>query len=656
MPECFSLSRMRNDSVKRDGERSRLGCCSVRHAPNSIPRRANYPVGRPATECQRRGRRWQRPRRARSLIPTESFRLRERAGAGVSRIAASSQAAALVVLGSFSLFSASCIVRAAAPTLDHFYPVAVQLGSTNSVAAIGKFDPWPPKVWVDAPGIVFNAETNSGKFSVEIATNATVGPHLIRLFNEQGASTLRFLIVTQEPQSSEQEPNDDFTKPQAMDHLPLSLNGRLDKSGDVDSFAVTLEAGQTLIASLEAYTLASPMDAVLRLVDSRGVQVTLNDDDGRTPDPLLAWTAQSAGTYVLQVFGFAYPAVSDVKFTGGNACVYRLHLSRGPCLHYTLPLGVQRGARTRLRLLGWNMGSSLGREFEFDGTGLSAETREVALAIPDFENVLTVPVGDGPELIETELNNSTNDATHLDVPGAVTGSIEKPGDEDRFTFAAKKGGALLLEVQSASLGFPLDARLKVEDAKGKELAKKDDTVNADPMLEWTAPEDGTYFAAVGNVLHRGGPDCLYRLSIRRAVPGLKAVAVSNAFAIEPGKTNDIKVTVTRLHGFESKLTVSARGLPEGLTIEPVEVPDKGGEVLLKLVASADAKPFAGAIQIVVTETESGTEHHAISELISSTTDNGVPQGFKKLVIESTDQLWLTVLSVPAQKPEAEKKH
>ncbi|PYJ63091.1 MAG: hypothetical protein DME24_01935 [Verrucomicrobia bacterium] len=272
-------------------------------------------------------------------------------------------------------------MSAAAPTLDHLYPVAIQIGSTNTITAIGKFDPWPAKVWVDAPGIVFNAETNTGKFTVEVATNATVGPHLIRVFNEQGASGPRFLIVTREPQSSEQEPNDDFTKPQTMDHLPVSLNGRLEKSGDVDSFAVTLEAGQTLVASLEAYTLASPIDAVLRLVDSRGVQVTLNDDDGRTPDPLLVWTSKSAGTYILQAFGFAYPATSDVKFTGGNACVYRLHLARGPCLRYTLPLGVQRGARTTLRLFGWNMSSSLGREFEFDGAELPAETREVALVI-----------------------------------------------------------------------------------------------------------------------------------------------------------------------------------------------------------------------------------------------------------------------------------
>src|SRR6185503_6408822 len=108
------------------------------------------------------------------------------------------------------------------------------------------------------------------------------------------------------------------------------------KTGDVDSYAVTLESGQTLIAALDAYTLASPVDAVLRVVDARGVQMALDHDHGRTLDPFLVWTATAAGTYVLQVFGFAYPPASEIRFTGGNSCVYRLHLSRGPCLHYTL--------------------------------------------------------------------------------------------------------------------------------------------------------------------------------------------------------------------------------------------------------------------------------------------------------------------------------
>jgi hypothetical protein len=210
-------------------------------------------------------------------------------------------------------------------------------------------------------------------------------------------------------------------------------------------------------------------------------------------------------------------------------------------------------------------------------------------------------------------------------------------------------------VQSASLGFPLDARLKIEDAKGKELAKKDDRVNADASLEWSAPEDGPFYAVVGNVLHRGGSNCLYRLTINRPVPALKAVAANNAIAIEPAKTNDIKVALTRLHGFQSKLTLSIKGLPEGLAAETADVPEKSGEVVLKLVASADAKPFSGAVQIAATEVDSGVEHRVICELISSTVDNGVPQGFKKLVIGSTDQLWVTVLPPPAKQEPGVKR-
>src|SRR5437773_3187179 len=115
----------------------------------------------------------------------------------------------LVLLLSFELCCWSFASRAAVPTLDHLYPVALQVGTTNSVTAVGKFDPWPPKVWVDSPDILFKPETNSGKFTLEVATNATVGPHLVRLFNGQGASGSRFLIVTSEPQLAEQEPNDD---------------------------------------------------------------------------------------------------------------------------------------------------------------------------------------------------------------------------------------------------------------------------------------------------------------------------------------------------------------------------------------------------------------------------------------------------------------
>ena len=543
---------------------------------------------------------------------------------------------------------------AAAPVLDHLFPAALQNGTTNLVTAVGTFEPWPPQVWIAGPGIRFEPTTNKGIFTVVITLNAPTGPRFVRAFNAEGVSAPRFLMVAREPQLAEQEPNDDFAKPQVIEPLPAALNGRLEKSGDVDSFAVKLAAGQTLVASVEAYTLMSPLDAVLRIVDGRGVQLAWNHDDGRTLDPFLAWTAPTADTYVVQVFGFDYPAGSDIRFTGNARCVYRLHLSTGPVLRHTLPLGVRRGAVTTLDLAGWNLDPTNDHRTAFDGSGLSAEVTHVGFLQPGTDRPIDLPVGDGPETIEVEPNNSSAQANPLAVPGAVTGCISIAGDEDRFAFSAKKDEKLSLEIQSAAFGFPLDAWLKLEDANGKELASNDDSTGADPRLEWTAPADGTFFAVVGNLLHRGGTEHLYRLSVSRPVAAMKATVAENAFTVEAGKTNEVKVTITRLHGFDTKLTASAKGLPNGVQAAAVEVPEKGNEAVLKLVASAEAKPFSGPIQIILTENGSRREHIAAMELISAGENNGVPQGYKRLVLGSINQLWLTVLSPPPKKTEEKK--
>ena len=220
---------------------------------------------------------------------------------------------------------------------------------------------------------------------------------------------------------------------------------------------------------------------------------------------------------------------------------------------------------------------------------------------------------------------------------------------------AKKGELLQWEVQSAGFGFPLDAWLRVDDATGKELARNDDGLGPDPRLEWSAPEDGTYYAVVGSLLHRGAADYLYRLAVTRPVPSLKASVAENAFVLELGKTNEIKVTLTRRHGWATNLTLSAKGLPDGVLGAPAEVSEKAGEAVVKLVAGPEAKAFSGPIQLVVQAAGSELQQNVVMELISAGENNGVPQGYKKLVRESIEPLWLTVMPPPAAKKSEEKK-
>ncbi|MDB6031234.1 MAG: Peptidase domain protein [Verrucomicrobiales bacterium] len=555
--------------------------------------------------------------------------------------------------GFFFLFPLFWVVTAfaAAPTLDQIYPAAMGVGTTNTVQMIGKFDPWPPKVWVDAPGLVFKAETNSGKFTVSAAPDAPVGPHLIRLYNKEGASEPRFLIVAKEPQLPEVEPNDEYSKAQSITNLPAHVNGRLDKSGDVDSYALQLEKNQTLIASIESFVLMAPVDAVLRIVDTNGLQVAFNHDDGRTLDPFLTWTAERAGTYIVQVFGFAYPAGSEVRFTGGNTCVYRLHLSRGPYVHHVLPLGLQRDKAATLQLFGWNLESESQRKLPY--TPSSADKRFFTIGPPTVENTLAIPLLNFPELRETEPNNTSNTAQQVEMPCAITGRIEKPGDIDVFQVHAKKGEPWRFQVQSASLGFLLDAWLKVEDEQGKELAKNDDAGGSDPLLEWAAPTNGNYLLSIGNVVHRGGPDYLYHLICERAAPDWKATVASSSFSVKPGSTNEIKVTLKRLNAFKKKIKFELRGLPEGLKSEPVGLAEKAAEASLKLIASDKAAPFAGPIRILGFPSEEATNSKPVlNEFTVTSLNNGVPTGYNRLVVENTDQIWLTVLPKPVEKPAA----
>jgi hypothetical protein len=456
-------------------------------------------------------------------------------------------------------------LTAAPPVLDQIFPAAIQVGISNSVTAVGTFDPWPPQVWTDTPGLTLIATTNHGIFRVESTADTPLGPHLIRLFNSEGASAVRFLILAQERQVAEMEPNDSFAHPQPIDVLPATINGRLEKSGDVDSYAVDLKAGQTLIASVEAYTLQSPIDAALFLLDARGIRMAQNHDDGRTLDPALIWTAQADGRYIVQVFGFDYPAGSDVRFAGNARCIYRLHLSNGPHLSHTLPLGVGRGTDTTLRLSGWNLPASMPQDYHLGRVEFPSDKTEVVIRSPGFDGSLRLPIGMGPEILEREPNNLRTHANPLEIPSAVTGTIGEAGDVDYYSFSAKEGELLLFDVQSASFGFPLDPWLKIEDANGKELVRMDDGSSADPSLEWKSPSGTHFFAVVGGLLHRGGPEYLYRLSVTRPEPTVKTSVAEDAFSVTAGKTNELKLSVTRKYGHGALLKAVVKGLPTGVT-------------------------------------------------------------------------------------------
>ncbi len=555
------------------------------------------------------------------------------------------------------LLSASAAMNlayAAAPTLDYVFPVAWQQGESNAVTFGGKLEPWPVKVWSDCSGVNFVAETNSGKLSVQIAKDAPLGPHLVRVFNQDGASLPRIFIIAPEKDKEEKEPNDALKEAQSIESLPVTIGGRLEKGGEVDSFAVRVEAGKWLVARVDAYSLGSPLDATLHLFGEHGVRLAFNHDGPQNIDPLLAYRVEKSGTYIVQVAGFAHPPEANVCYAGSAATIYRLTITDGPLAYNVFPTGVQRGHKAQLRFLGWNLEKDgQVREQPFDASSLAADANEAFVSAPDLQAHLSVIVGDEPEQIEIEPDNKSNEPQSVSPPCAISGRIDPPRDEDRFRFNVKKGDRFEFRVASAALGLPLDAVLKIEDATGKMLAEDDDGGGApDARLVWTAPADGLYAASVSDRFRRGGNEFVYRLIIAPPIPDFKVGVASNIFSFEPGKTNEVKLDITRLNDHTNALRIAFETLPAGITVQPMEVPATSGEVKVNFVSDSNIQPTNQPLRILVQPTDNSLPQWRPALFDLRTKD---PRG--NILITQTDQLWLTVIPKPepAAKVE-EKKH
>jgi hypothetical protein len=124
----------------------------------------------------------------------------------------------------------------------------------------------------------------------------------------------------------EKEPDN---SPQAAQHikLPVIVNGRIDRPGDMDVFAFEGRAGDRIVAEVQARRLASPLDSVLRLTNAAGRQLAFNDDHDDPGAGLITHQADSLISATLPATGTYYVHVGDIQHNGGPEYAYRLRIS-----------------------------------------------------------------------------------------------------------------------------------------------------------------------------------------------------------------------------------------------------------------------------------------------------------------------------------------
>ena len=270
--------------------------------------------------------------------------------------------------------------------------------------------------------------------TLEITVDAGVelGPASLRLETPLGLTTTgRFVVEPHFPEVKDKEPNDD------PDHaveaqVPSVLVGAISKPGDVDYYKFTAGAGDRIVLENGGMQVGSALRATVAILDSNRQVVHAFSPNNSTG--IYAHEFASAGNYYLKI--------SDFEEGGSARHFYRIVMGKLPVVLSVFPLGLQRGVTTKVALNGWNLASS--------SLDLKGEVTDVMLRPEGSLKKIRVPVSEA---------------------GLVTVNDRLTTDHRDVRFHAAKGQKLIVEVNAARLGSPLDSVIEILDAGGKPVER-----------------------------------------------------------------------------------------------------------------------------------------------------------------------------------------
>jgi hypothetical protein len=410
---------------------------------------------------------------------------------------------------------------------------------------------------------------NVVKATINIAPDCRLGEHSVRVRTASGISEMRTFWVGALPVVAEKEPNSDFAAPQKIP-LNVTIEGVVDYE-DVDYYAVECKKGQRLSVEIEAMRLANTLfDPYIAILDSKRFELASSDDSPLLgQDGMCSIVVPADGTYIVQVRESAY---------GGNgACAYRLHVGTFPRPQAVVPAGGKAGEEIEVRFIGDPRG-----EFKQRIKLPSKPVEKFGVFAQDADGISPSPIPfrviEAGNVIEAEPNDTHANATKAELPLALNGVIEKPGDTDWFRFKAKKGQTYDIHCYARRLGSPLDPVMTLAFAGGGAIAINDDAIGPDSYFRITFPEDREYVIGITDHLGKGGPTYFYRVEFTPvqliATVSIPKVALYSqerqTISVPRGNRMATLMTVSRAN-FGGEVVLGADGLPAGMTLNAENV-------------------------------------------------------------------------------------
>lgn len=474
------------------------------------------------------------------------------------------------------------------PKLTYVSPSAVAPGQTVDVTLFGSDLTNPTAVWNSLPtgskvelskDIAKNGESKTQvTYRVTTPKEAPVGAYAVRLATAGGASNVKVLLVDDCP-TLPMAANTTIATAQEL-QLPVAIEGACTAEA-YHYFKFRGEAGQRVAIDVWAKRIGSLLDPVVRVLDAQGKDLAFGDDNETTEsDSQVAITLPAAGEYLIEL--------RDIRYQGTANHRFRMRVGELPLVTTSYPAAVQKGATTRVTLLGDAGEPEQSAEVTVSAAH-AAEFVSVAARFPKGKvaTPVMVPVSAGIEQIEFEPNDTLETASPLQLSGAINGRFDLAKDRDYFKFDAKKGQRFLLSGKTRTLGVPSDLLLRVVDAKGAQVAEADDVGLDEGVLDFNCSADGTYYLVVDELLGRGGANHIYRVEITPYTAGFtltldvdaKAKIEGEPFNPPKGGSFTTKVVATR-RGYTGPIALSVEGLPEGVKYSGNTIAEAKNDTLL----------------------------------------------------------------------------
>lgn len=491
----------------------------------------------------------------------------------------------------------------------------------------------------------------ANQFSVTISGDVPPGNYEIRAVGFFGISNPRTFVVGARKELNETEPNN-TREVAGVVELNQTINGRINGATDIDWFKFIGKANQRVLGDCVARRLDSKLDANLELYDALGKRLSAARNTLVSKDALLDVTLPADGEYFVKLNDFVYG--------GGEDYPYRLTLTTGPIIDFVMPPAGTPGSNGQYTVYGRNLPGgqpsdvvSRGRPLEKLVVNIplpsQADTLDPKTVLEPFSagmdavpfsinspvgpsNTVMVYLSGSVPVLEVEPNNIATQSQKIAVPGEIAGQFQSRGDIDAFTFEAKARDAYWVEVIAHRAGSAADPVVVLDQVKlnekGEEtltrisaldddpanpLANLFDTVNDDTSVKFVAPADGSYRVTLRDRYGstRGDASLQYRLIIRKETPDFRVAAIATALTppgqrqaapsgitLRRGDNFPVNVVAFRRDGFAGPITITAEGLPPGVTCRDISIGVTPSSGVLVFTSTDDAPAWAGTIKLV----------------------------------------------------------